>query len=1281
MIKSILRKIIVLTQWLGLVTALLIIGMVVLIFLGRQTIGQLDEVRPSIESFISSSTGLQVNLGSLTGDWPQLIPIIDIEGLELIDPQQDTVLRLQGVRADLDFFNSILFAAPIWRELTIDKLEINFDEDASGHWRLKGLDAEGDGDLNVILEPFLHSRYIKLKSLKVNFNSYSGQQAQFIGSQMLIENDDDFHRAQLSVSVTGNDNPANLILEAHGQLSDLEKFNAEAYLKFEEFNFSKPLKILTRSLIPDVSAKLDQYSIKTGGEIWIDIRPGEQLDYKGTLSLSKVPLNWLADDAPPISDIKTTLTGWYQFGQDWGVRLQDLQFDLGSKTIDPTNLLFTQQLGSNWQEFDISINHLNLALAADLIYEAKLLSLEALNNLKNVQLGGNLSSLRIGRANAGLYMQTNLDGCYMKPFKGIPGLKHIDGYLEVKDTNGLFHIADNDGFEIYFPKSYRDYQSIQEAKGTVYFDWQSPNQRLIFSDIINTKLEAGDSQLKFTIEQPLGGENKAADFNFLMGARNLDLSQTQNYLPYTMPDRSSKWVRNAIKQGNLNQFGLLFRAGPPKNDRLSRTMQLLFETDDAVIKFNPNWPQLDRLDGLFLMDNGNLSAQIQSADLDRAAVNKTRIEYSVKPPIEERKWIIDGHLEADLSAMIEVLDQSPLSEKLGPMANWNYSGKTTTQLHMELPSYIADRSNPPKTNYRITSLIDNGAMVITGSPIVFENLAGEIEFSSERGIYSDNLNALLWGETFAAKLYRDQQQQMSYSTLLAPASLNKFSRFPWQKVLSDAIAVTGTLSKDANNSSKTTLAMNSDMQDVAINLPAPLGKKADQLQQLALKLHFNPYLSQLEGRLGEQLLSDIRFDRNKLTKGVISFDKALDMPDQDMLLISANLPSIDFKLWQPLGDLRAENPDNTNSVVTVFDLELAQWEVSGIKLSDVSARIKPVAEGFKAVFTSDLADGFVSLFRDSAKPPKIALKRLELSETLGRNSVNLDPRLLMAADFSVDWLSIAGRELGSLSFELRPEPSGASFNTITGNIFGLQPGIYATEAPTEFFWGYDGKTHISKLVGPIGINNIGDLFNVFNLPQVIDSQSGRLDADLAWRAEPWAISKDSLNGDFKVNLVEGNFYRSPGGAGTALKLVGLFNFANWLKRLQLDFSDVVGQDLAYNRLDGILTFDQSVLSLNEPLKIKMPSGKMTMAGDFDLDLETVDAQLVATLPVATNLPWLAGLTGGLPAALSVYATSKLVEKQVDRLSSISYKISGSWDDVELAVDKIFAAELPKQREK
>ena len=88
-----------------------------------------------------------------------------------------------------------------------------------------------------------------------------------------------------------------------------------------------------------------------------------------------------------------------------------------------------------------------------------------------------------------------------------------------------------------------------------------------------------------------------------------------------------------------------------------------------------------------------------------------------------------------------------------------------------------------------------------------------------------------------------------------------------------------------------------------------------------------------------------------------------------------------------------------------------------------------------------------------------------------------------------------------------------------------------------------------------------------------------------------------------------------------------------------------------------------------------------MDGEFDLLNEAVDARLVATLPVATNLPWVVALLGGLPAAAGVYVTSKLVEKQVDRLSSISYKLTGPWDDVEVSVDRIFAADLRAEEKK
>ncbi|MBT6027626.1 MAG: AsmA-like C-terminal region-containing protein, partial [Porticoccaceae bacterium] len=113
-------------------------------------------------------------------------------------------------------------------------------------------------------------------------------------------------------------------------------------------------------------------------------------------------------------------------------------------------------------------------------------------------------------------------------------------------------------------------------------------------------------------------------------------------------------------------------------------------------------------------------------------------------------------------------------------------------------------------------------------------------------------------------------------------------------------------------------------------------------------------------------------------------------------------------------------------------------------------------------------------------------------------------------------------------------------------------------------------------------------------------------------------------------------------------------------------------------LQGTIYFDQGNAIFLDPLKMEMPSGRMSMAGTFNLIDETTEAQLVATLPVATNLPWVVALLGGIPAAAGVYITSKIVQKQVDRLSSISYELTGPWDDIDITVDEIFASELENQ---
>ena len=1263
-----------LVRWFGLAILLLIIGMVIIIFMGRQTIGHIDQLRPALKTFLTSTTGMQVDLEPISGEWPELLPVIELQAVDLLDDGGQSVFRIHNGRADLDILKSIQEKATIWRELSVEKLEVSFVENAQGHWHLKGFTEQSDKNLAVILKPFIYSQLIRLDEIIFNFTSYSGRQIQLYGDQVSIENDADFHRSQMSLRFEKEGLPAKFILEGYGDPLEKDSFSAKGYLNFEALNLSQSLKTLTQSFMPELAKTLGHSPVKTGGEVWLDIQPGWQMDYQGEIEFSKIPLNWIAKDIPPVSKLNTQLTGWYWPGSDWGTRLQNLNFDWGSTTVDPVDILVTQQLGSSWQEFDVSINHIDFELLTNLLNQGEILSKGLRERLSNMAPKGGLSSLSVGRNVNGFYLAANLNSCDMNPYKGFPGLKNINGYLEIKSSKGLFHISDTSGFEILFPRSYKDYLSINQAQGTVYFDWQSAQKLIVKSDAISTKMETGDSQVRFQIEQPRQGEDRTPEINLLIGAQNLDLSLTEKYLPFTMPQQSSDWVKRAIKTGTLKEFGLLFRSGPPNKNRLSRTTQLLFNTEDAEIKFNPLWPQLDQVNGIFLIDDGRFSGKISSADFQQASLSTATIRYAND---EDKKWLIDGQLDSDLSAIIDILELSPMEKNLGPMKEWDFSGETQTLVNLELPAKKDNVSKRQAPQYKIVSSINNGTMTISDSPVSLSNLSGEIEFTSRNGIFSENLAANLWDQPLTGRLFKSKNnQQLSFNTKIEPENLNKFFDIPWNELVSGAIEINGLLTNQSTyHKDGLGLQISSDLMGVAINLPPPFAKSKNSTKNLQMGLYFNPSLSEIKTNLEDSWASDFHFNQGQFERGSISFNRTDIRPEKNQFIVGAHLPTINIDHWKSVLELFTANSKVSNSWQTELDLKLDRWTFFGTEFENISANIKPLNTGTEILFDSKSAAGRVILPVNAIQAPTVKLSRLLLSKQAKNKTLVIDPRNIRAMDFSVNELFLDTKKLGSLSFDVRPEISGASFSNISGEFFGLNLGSFETEAPTDFFWGYNGEKHLSKLVGPIGLDNVSEFFEAMDMPPIVDSQSGRLDADMMWQDVPWAINKSNLEGELKLSLSKGSFYRDAGGAGTALKLVSLFNFANWLRRLQLDFSDVVGQNLAYDRLEGTLRFDHGVLSMKEPLKMKMPSGRMSIAGDFNMLDETAEAQLVATLPVTTNLPWVAGLAGGLPAALGVYVTGKLVEEQVDRLSSISYKLQGSWDDIKVSVNKIFAADL------
>ena len=84
---------------------------------------------------------------------------------------------------------------------------------------------------------------------------------------------------------------------------------------------------------------------------------------------------------------------------------------------------------------------------------------------------------------------------------------------------------------------------------------------------------------------------------------------------------------------------------------------------------------------------------------------------------------------------------------------------------------------------------------------------------------------------------------------------------------------------------------------------------------------------------------------------------------------------------------------------------------------------------------------------------------------------------------------------------------------------------------------------------------------------------------------------------------------------------------------------------------------------------------------YNMDNENIDAELVVTLPLVDNIPWVAALAGGLPIAAGAYLASKVFEDQMMSLSSGVYSVSGPVSSPAVKFVRVFDAKLSSSKDR
>jgi uncharacterized protein YhdP len=169
-----------------------------------------------------------------------------------------------------------------------------------------------------------------------------------------------------------------------------------------------------------------------------------------------------------------------------------------------------------------------------------------------------------------------------------------------------------------------------------------------------------------------------------------------------------------------------------------------------------------------------------------------------------------------------------------------------------------------------------------------------------------------------------------------------------------------------------------------------------------------------------------------------------------------------------------------------------------------------------------------------------------------------------------------------------------------------------------------------------------------------------------------------MSGSLKFAARNGRFPDSSSSASGAARVLGIFNFDNLMRRLRFDFTDIYKSGIAYDRLDGATQFNDGKMQFVSPLEITGPGSMFRITGDIDFGLDRANMELVATLPVASNLPWFAALAGGVPLAAGAYVFSKVFESSVNNLSSVVYTITGNWADPQVNFKRIYDSPSAKK---
>jgi uncharacterized protein (TIGR02099 family) len=1218
-----------LRQWLAAIAAVAIIATAVVVGVGRMLIPYADELRPWLESQLSERLGQPVSIERVEARWPRLTPQVTLQGLRAGDERQPLI---EAARARLELhLPDLLRAERNPFRLVVLGLDLVLAENESGQW---GLRMQGDGQ--------------------------PAGGGQGLAGDLLVRD------ARLRVRPRAGP-PLDVIIEEGEirRLGDRTGLVARAHLAAAP-RAALDLALAGRQVDGRLQALTGRVSLdrlRLAAIELDDFLPGFLTVPPDRLGAS-LRFDWRAGRGG-VADLELELSGEGDFEASARLRIERrarrIDAELETLTVRGQPIAEGIVLAHRDERWAASVPALDLPGVHALLGRW-------LGDWEHwpTSVAGRIDGLELLYRHPGSLHR--LEGAITGLAFDLPGdragLSGLDLDLGLAGDRAALSLSGSPVLD--WPAKMRQPVPIETISGRLVV---SPRAVQI-DGVVGRRPEASARADGWVW---LGGGRPFMDF--IVTSDRVGPVDPRPWLPAgQIPPKALTWLDRALlgvtsASGGLNyhfRLGHKFRTWSPGD------FQAWVDFRGADLDYWEDWPVARDLGGRIDFAGRSMVASVDAGRLGTVPLTAERIAIDdLTAPAVEIELAAESVESAAVRDVVGAFPIEGWSRFVEPVA-------ASGTLSLETDLFLPVRSMSDwRLQGRVT--LDGTTLALPAAALRFPELKGPLAFDRE-GIDPTRLTIGAEGQAaveVAAGFTRPNWLEAS-GRLLVSRLLS--GQAPWSEL---AGRIGGEsewrVRLDGHPAGGWQLDARSDLAGLSLQLPVPLTKPAESVMPLQLSLRGHEAGLTVSGRLGEllDLTAEDASGRWRLAAGLGRAAPAL--PSTAGFEIAGAIDRLDLAAWIDL--LSALSPARADAGGTGggrLRLQLGRLDYGAVSLLDVELDGRRDAQEWRLNLAGDNASGEVSVPRpiDSGRVVAVDMARLHLArpegeslaEDLSQAPVPGQTSTRVPTEFPPIHLLVESFRYGELPMgrvrvESHARPDGIEIERIEVDGPHLELGGHG-----RWIVGADGP--VTEFEGRLISSDLPALLDAMGHASQFRAARAQVDLNGRWTGAPFDFALARLSGRMQLVMVDGNIPEAQPGAG---RLLGLISLSAMPRRLMLDFRDVFGQGLKFDRIEGAFELAGGV-ARTDGLKLESPAADIRVSGLTDLGGQTYDQTVVVEPGVGGTLPVLGGLAGGPAGAAAGLILRSLLERPLQGIAEARYRVTGPWGDPEVELVGARAAE-------